>query len=134
MATIGATQLVMGFLSLTESQVDRVQPFPGAILRKVGKSQLDRSMTGVTYVLSMSQAFFIIFDSDFNNQAVVQKTYWGDETDAIYDMVKKGAVSGKSYPGSTGFYIYSQQLGYLLVEKQILEGQKCISVSKECVL
>lgn len=53
MATIGATQLVMGFLSLTESQVDRVQPFPGAILRKVGKSQLDRSMTGVTYVLSM---------------------------------------------------------------------------------
>ena len=35
MATIGATQLVMGFLSLTESQVDRVQPFPGAILRKV---------------------------------------------------------------------------------------------------
>ena len=31
MATIGATQLVMGFLSLTESQVDRVQPFPGAI-------------------------------------------------------------------------------------------------------
>ena len=109
MATIGATQLVMGFLSLTESQVDRVQPFPGAILRKVGKSQLDRSMTGVTYVLSMRQSFFIIFDSDFNNQAVVQKTYWGDETDAIYDMVKKGAVSGKSYPGSTGFYIYSQQ-------------------------
>ena len=79
----------MGFLSLTESQVDRVQPFPGAILRKVGKSQLDRSMTGVTYVLSMRQSFFIIFDSDFNNQAVVQKTYWGDETDAIYDMVKK---------------------------------------------
>ena len=109
MATIGATQLVMGFLSLTESQVDRVQPFPDAILRKVGKSQLDRSMTGVTYVLSMRQSFFIIFDSDFNNQAVVQKTYWGDETDAIYDMVKKGAVSGKSYPGSTGFYIYSQQ-------------------------
>ena len=62
MATIGATQLVMGFLSLTESQVDRVQPFPGAILRKVGKSQLDRSMTGVTYVLSMRQSLFIIFE------------------------------------------------------------------------
>lgn len=59
MATIGATQLVMGFLSLTESQVDRVQPFPGAILRKVGKSQLDRSMTGVTYVLSMRQSFLL---------------------------------------------------------------------------
>ena len=91
MASIGATQLVMGFLSLTESQVDRVQPFPGAVLRKVGKSQLDRSMTGITYVLSMQQAFFIIFDSDFGNQAVVQKTYWGDETDVIYNMLKENA-------------------------------------------
>lgn len=134
MVSIGATQLVMGFLSLTESQVDRVQPFPGAVLRKVGKSQLDRSMTGITYVLSMQQAFFIIFDSDFGNQAVVQKTYWGDETDVIYNMLKENAIPGKHYAGSTGFYIYSEQLGYLLVEKQTLEGKKCISVSRECVL
>lgn len=52
MAGIGATQLVMGFLSLLENQVDQVQIIPGVNLIKVGKSKLDRTMTGVTYVLS----------------------------------------------------------------------------------
>lgn len=135
MAQIGAKQLVMGFLSLTESQADRVQPFlPDSLLRKVGSSRLDRSMTGVTYALSMQQSFFLIFDSDYEGRAVVQKTYWGEDTDTIYDMVKAEAVPFMQYPGSTGFFIYSSQLGYLLVEKQILEGKKCISVSCECVL
>lgn len=134
MAQIKVSQLVMGFIGLTESQVDMTNPFPDASLRKIGRSQLDRSMTGVTYVLSMQQSFFLIFDSDFDSKAVVQKTYWGDETDTIYNMTKRMAVPDKRYPGSDGFFIYSPQLGYLLVEKQVLEGQKCISVSCECVL
>lgn len=134
MIQIGATQLVMGFMTLTEPQVDMAHPFPGVTLQKVGRSQLDRSMIGVTYALSMNEAFFLIFDSDFGGTVVVQKTYWGDETDAIYNMVKEGAIPNKTYPGSDGFFIYSPQAGYLLVEKQLLEGEKCITVSRECVL
>lgn len=134
MATIGATQLIMGFLGLRESEVDSILPIPDAKLIKIGRSQLDRTMTGITYALSMEQGFLIIFDSDFGGQAVVQKTFWGGDTDAVYNMVKTRAVPAKMYPGSTGFFIYSEQLGYLLVEKQTLEGKECITVSMECVL
>lgn len=134
MAGIGATQLVMGFLSLLENQVDQVQIIPGVNLIKVGRSKLDRTMTGVTYVLSQQQNFFIIFDSDVENRAVVQKTYWGNETDMVYEMVKKNAVPGKTYLGSNGFFIYSPQIGYILIEKQVLEGKKCITASTEYVL
>ena len=49
MATIGATQLIMGFLGLRESEVDSIQPIPDAKLIKIGRSKLDRTMTGVTY-------------------------------------------------------------------------------------
>lgn len=77
MAAIGATKLVMGFLTLLENQVDQVQIIPGTNLIKAGKQRLDRTMTGVTYILSQQQNFFIIFDADYENQAVVQKTYWG---------------------------------------------------------
>jgi hypothetical protein len=134
MATIGATQLIMGFLGLRESEVDSIQPIPDAMLIKIGRSKLDRTMTGVTYALSMEQGFLIIFDSDYAGQAVVQKTFWGEGTDAVYNMVKRRAVPAKVYPGSTGFFIYSQQLGYLLVERQTIEGKECITVSRECVL
>ena len=134
MATFGATQLIMGFLGLRESEVDSIQPIPDAMLIKIGRSKLDRTMTGVTYALSMEQGFLIIFDSDYAGQAVVQKTFWGEGTDDVYNMVKRRAVPAKVYPGSTGFFIYSQQLGYLLVERQTIEGKECITVSRECVL
>lgn len=134
MAAIGATQLVMGFLTLLENQVEQVQVIPGVNLIKAGKQQLDRTMTGVTYALSQQQNFFIIFDADYENRAVVQKTYWGNDTNMIYEMVKKNAVAGKSYPGSDGFFIYSPQVGYILIEKQILEGRQCITASVEFVL
>ena len=134
MATIGATQLIVGFLGLKESEVDSIQPIPDAKLIKIGRSKLDRTMTGVTYALSMEQGFLIIFDSDYAGQAVAQKTFWGEGTDDVYNMVKKWAVPAKVYPGSTGFFIYSQQLGYLLVERQTIEGKECIAVSRECML
>ena len=134
MAAIGATQLVMGFLTLLENQVEQVQVIPGVNLIKVGKQQLDRTMTGVTYALSQQQNFFIIFDADYENRAVVQKTYWGNDTNMIYEMVKKNAVAGKSYHGSDGFFIYSPQVGYILIEKQTLEGRQCITASVEFVL
>jgi hypothetical protein len=134
MEQIGIAQLLMGFLTLTEAQVDLINPFPGAKLRKFGRSQLDRSMTGVSYALSLTQTFFLIFDSDFGGTAVVQKTYWGDQTDILYNKIKVAAVPGKTYPGSDGFFIYSPQAGYLLVEKQVLEGKKCVSVTRECLI
>lgn len=77
MAAIGATQLAMGFLALLENQVDKVQLVPGVNFIKVGKQRLDRTMTGVTYALSQQQNFFIIFDADYENRAVVQKNILG---------------------------------------------------------
>ena len=133
MAQIGATQLIMGFLSLQEYQVDHIQPFEGAKLIKLERNYLPPSMTGVGYVLSQVQSFFIIFDDDFDGQAVVQKTYWGDETEHIYNMVKQNAIPGMKYKGSNGFFIHLNSLGYLLVELQVLNGSKCITVSRECV-
>lgn len=96
MATIGATQLIVGFLGLKESEVDSIQPIPDAKLIKIGRSKLDRTMTGVTYALSMEQGFLIIFDSDYAGQAVAQKTFWGEGTDDVYNMVKKMGCSCES--------------------------------------
>ena len=134
MIQIGATQLIMGFLTLTEIQTDKVKFPGGGILHKAGRSQLDQTMYGVSYYLSMKQSFYLIYDEDFGGTAVVQKTYWGEEIDSIYEMVKRNAITGKYYPGSDGFFIYSEQAGYLLVEKQLLEGKKCISVTRDCIL
>lgn len=106
MATIGATQLIMGFLGLRESEVDSIQPIPDAKLIKIGRSQLDRTMTGITYALSMEQGFLIIFDSDFGGQAVVQKTFWGGDTDAVYNMVKTRAVPAKCTQVQLVFYLF----------------------------
>lgn len=53
MAAIGATQLVMGFLTLLENQVEQVQVIPGVNLIKARKQRLDRTMIGVTYALSL---------------------------------------------------------------------------------
>ena len=123
----------MGFLTLLENQVEQVQVIPGVNLIKAGKQRLDRTMIGVTYALSQ-QNFFIIFDADYENRAVVQKTYWGNDTNMIYEMVKKNAVPGKSYPGSDGFFIYSPQVGYILIEKQMLEVKECITASIDFIL
>ena len=103
MATIGATQLIVGFLGLKESEVDSIQPIPDAKLIKIGRSKLDRTMTGVTYALSMEQGFLIIFDSDYAGQAVAQKTFWGERTDDVYNMVKNGLFLRKYIQGQQAF-------------------------------
>lgn len=71
MAAIGATKLVMGILTLIENQVDQVQVIPGVNLIKAGKQRLDITMIGATYAISQQQNFFIIFDADYKNRAVV---------------------------------------------------------------
>lgn len=134
MNQIGVKQLTMGFLNSTESQIDSVGTFLGYRLIKVGRSQLSVTLTGVTYAISNSQSFFIIFDSDFGNRAVVQKTYWADETHSLYQMLMAGQIQGKKYPNSTGFFMDAQPIGQVLVEYQVLQGEACVSVSQECVL
>lgn len=134
MNQIGVKQLTMGFLNSTESGIDSVGVFLGQKLIKVGRSQLSTTLTGVTYALSQSQSFFIIFDSDFCNKAVVQKTYWADETYSLYQMLMKGKIQGKKYPNSTGFFMDAQPIGQVLVEYQVLKGEECVTVSQECVL
>lgn len=133
MQQIGVTKLTTCFLGLTESQIDRNNPFIAPI-RKVGQSQLSATMKGVTYAVSLEQCFFIIFDSDFGGQAVVQKTYWGEDTLSIYNLIKKTHGQGMPYPGSDGFFIHPDIFEGLLVEYQELEGEACVSVSRGCIL
>ena len=134
MYQIEVKQLTMGFLSLTEYEIDKKGMFLGTPLIKVGRSKLSATLTGVTYAISRSQSFFIIFDSDFGNKAVVQKTYWADETYSIYQMLMAERVHGKTYPNSTGYFVDAQQLGFVLVEYQVLQGEECVTISQECVL
>lgn len=134
MNQIGVKQLTMGFLNSTESGIDSVGVFLGHKLIKVGRSQLSATLTGVTYAISNSQAFFMIFDSDFGNKAVVQKTYWADETYSLYQMLMAGKIQGKKYPNSSGFFMDAQPIGQVLVEYQVLQGEKCVTVSQMCVL
>lgn len=133
MEQIGVTQLTTCFLGLTESQIDSNNPFIVPI-RKVGQSQLSATMKGVTYAVSLDQCFFVIFDSDFDGQAVVQKTYWGNETMSIYNLIKETHGQGMPYPGSNGFFIHPNISEGLLVEYQVLEGEACVSVSRGCIL
>lgn len=134
MEQIGVTSLCIGFLGLTEEQLKQANPFNGANLLMIGCSKLDATMIGVTYALSQKQSFFLIFDSDYGRTAVVQKTYWGEDTDMLYDMLKEGAIKDRTYPGSDGFFIFTPQFGYILIERQSMGGKKCISASLECIL
>lgn len=126
--------LVMGFLGKTEDAVSRAQLAPGWVMYKAGRKILDAEQTGVTFYVSETQAFFTIFDSDFGNRCTVQKTYWNDSTDDLYNMLKKHAVPNKKFPGGEGFFIEDSNLGFVFIEKQILEGSECITASLETVL
>ena len=134
MNQLSISELLLKFIGLTENEADNIRIIPDSSIYKVGQSQLDRSMKGVTYAFSQSQAFFVIFDADFDGKAVVQKTFWNNETESLYQMMKENAVPGKHYPGSDGFYVYSPTKGYVLIEKQNLQGRMCISASCNCIL
>lgn len=115
MQQITVSSLFMGFLGLTEEQVDLYQPF-GNALKKVGRQKLDANMEAVSYVLSTCQYFLLIIDHDYGHRVVTQKTYWKD-LNQYYEMLRIKAIPNKSRWDSTGFYIASSSLGDILVEK-----------------
>lgn len=133
MPKIGVTKLLTAFLGQTEDYIDS-NNILGVPLYKVYHENLRLSMRSVTYAASNTQAFLLVFDDDFDDTVVCQKTNWGNQTLQLYDMIKEKAIPYKKYIGSDGFFIYLDNLGYLLVEMQYLENTPLISVSRECIL
>lgn len=75
----------MGFLGLTEEQVDLYQPY-GNAFQKITKQRLEANMEAIIYVLSACQSFMLIIDHDYGHKVVTQKTYWTD-LDKYYEML-----------------------------------------------
>ena len=129
MIKIDILTLFMGFLGLTEEQIDKYKPYYGYQLRKIGKQQLGNNMESILYAISKNQSFLLIADHDYNHKIITQKTYWTD-LDKYYESLRKRAIPNKSRYDSTGFYIASTTLGDILVEKyKILNDEECIATS-----
>ena len=126
--------LISGFLMKTESEADSYSPVPGCKLFKTDVRPLSPTLTAVTYLLSQVQGFLVIFDRDFNNKAVCQQTFFSDETYGLYNSLKSVAIPGKSYHGSSGFFINLPYVGNLLIEYQNEGGKPCIVATAECML
>lgn len=128
MQQITVSALFMGFLGLTEEQVDLYQPF-GVALKKVTRQKLEANMEAIVYILSSCQSFMLIIDHSFDHKVVTQKTYWPD-LDQYYEMLKIKEIPNKKRWDSTGFYIKSVQLGDILIEKYKLPNdEECIAAS-----
>ena len=128
MQQITISSLFMGFLGLTEEQVDLYQPY-GNAFQKITKQRLEANMEAIIYVLSACQSFMLIIDHVYGHKVVTQKTYWTD-LDKYYEMLRKKAIPNKSRWDSTGFYIASPQLGDILVEKyKRPNDDECIAAS-----
>lgn len=131
---IDAKDLAMGFLGKKEDYVSKYGIAPGVDMCCAGRRAYDAAQTGVTYYVSALQSFLVIFDSDFDGCCVCQKTYWFGWTNKLYDMLKTQAVPNKSYPGADGFFIEDPKLGFVFIEKQVLEGRLCLMASLEALL
>ena len=129
------TDLVMGLLGKTRQDVARANIIPGYPLIKVGEMPLDAAQTSAYYAVSQTEGFLVIFDSDYGDISVVQKTCRSQaHVDEMYAMLKKKAVPNKEYPLAEGFFVESESLGYIFIEKQILDGRPCIMASLESIL
>ena len=93
MQQITISSLFMGFLGLTEEQVDLYQPY-GNAFQKITKQRLEANMEAIIYVLSACQSFMLIIDHDYGHKVVTQKTYWTD-LDKYYEMLRKSKHSKK---------------------------------------
>ncbi len=135
MEQITLSTLFMGFLGLTEKEVDLYQPF-GSALKKIGKQKLDENMESIAYALSPTQLFLLIIDNDNESRVTTQKTYWND-LDKYYEILKKSAVPNMKRSDSNGFYLHSSQLGaricvngYIFIEKNKHPNDpECIAAS-----
>lgn len=72
MQQITISSLFMGFLGLTEEQVDLYQPY-GNAFQKITKQRLEANMEAIIYVLSACQSFMLIIDHDYGHKVVTQK-------------------------------------------------------------
>lgn len=66
MQQITISSLFMGFLGLTEEQVDLYQPY-GNAFQKITKQRLEANMEAIIYVLSACQSFMLIIDHDYGH-------------------------------------------------------------------
>ena len=75
--------------------------------------------------------FIIIFDTDFNGEAVIQKTTWGELTRKMYESLYQKLYCGRISAVSDGFIIETEKFGDLLIEMQQVNGLDFIVVNRE---
>lgn len=120
------------FLGYHENEVEQMT-FYGDGLQKGGRQYLGKTMTGVTFntTAPIATGFILIFDTDYNGKAVVQKTTWGDDTHAIYEQLYRLHYCGIGSSGSDGFIVPTERFGDILIEMQRIGGMDFIMVSME---
>lgn len=121
------------FLGKKESEVDEMLYF-GDSLFKGGRQCLDDTMTCVSYTAigkDVSTGFMVIFDTDYNGTAVIQKTTWGDDTCEMYNRIFKELDYGVRTAVSDGFVHYAQELGNLLIELQKVGNMDFVAVNMD---
>lgn len=125
-------ELFSCFLGYKEIDVDKMLywDFP---LQKGGRQYLDSTMTGITYQTKSNPSvmFIIIFDTDFNGEAVIQKTTWGELTRKMYESLYQKLYCGRISAVSDGFIIETEKFGDLLIEMQQVNGLDFIVVNRE---
>lgn len=125
---ITTSVLFTGFLGLTESQIDEIQPF-GSLLKKIAKQDLDANVQIIRYMLSQEQYFEVFVDKDQNDIVVSQKTYWSD-IEQYYESMKKKSIPWLKCGYSDGYYIESHQFEKILYELVSYPGRPtCIMTS-----
>ena len=120
------------FLGYHENEVEQMT-FYGDRLQKGGRQYLDQTMTGVTFntIAPIATGFILVFDTDYNGEAVVQKTTWGDDTHAMYEQLYRQHYCGFRSAVSDGFIVPTERYGDLLIEMQRTGGMDFIMVSIE---
>lgn len=118
------------FLGYRENEVEQMT-FYGDGLQKGGRQYLDQTMTGVTFntIAPIATGFILVFDTEYNGEAVVQKTTWGDDTHAMYEQLYRQHYCGIRSAVSDGFIVPTERYGDLLIEMQRTGGMDFIMVS-----
>lgn len=126
--------MVTCFLKYHEYEIEnmRVNGYP---LHKGGRQYLDETMTGVTFttndIRSNIVGFILIFDTDYNSEAVVQKTTWGECTRTMYNRLYQEIYCNANIVAPQNFMVSTVKYGDLLVELQHTGGMDFIMVSME---
>lgn len=133
---MNAFNLITGLIGKTEREILQLEISPGCHLTKTGETVLDSAETCVTYCVDYNHGFTVIMDKDFGDCCVVQKTFWGDRTNQLFETLRRSAIPNKTFPDADGYFIEHPNLGFIFIEKTTAppDGVLCVMASLETIL